>query len=140
MNPPNWEHFPHEADVGIRGWGTTLAEAFEQAALALTAVVTPLDVIQPTKKISLECWAMDQEVLFLEWLNEIIYFMATENMLFSKYELKITRDRLTAELWGEPLDYSRHQPAVEVKGATFTCLEVKRVQPHQWYAQCVVDV
>ena len=27
-----WEHFPHDADVGVRGWGTTAAEAFEQAA------------------------------------------------------------------------------------------------------------
>ena len=35
-----WEHFPHDADVGVRGWGATAAEAFEQAAQALTAVVT----------------------------------------------------------------------------------------------------
>ncbi len=28
-----WEHLPHEADMGIRGFGATKAEAFEQAAL-----------------------------------------------------------------------------------------------------------
>jgi hypothetical protein len=39
-----WEQFPHDADVGLRGWGATLAEAFEQAALALTGVVTDADV------------------------------------------------------------------------------------------------
>jgi Archease protein family (MTH1598/TM1083) len=32
-----WEHFPHGADIGIRGWGSALAAAFEQAALAATA-------------------------------------------------------------------------------------------------------
>jgi len=37
-----WEHFPHEADIGVRGFGATPAEAFEQAALALTAAVTYL--------------------------------------------------------------------------------------------------
>ena len=26
-----WEHFPHDADVGVRGPGATTAEAFEQA-------------------------------------------------------------------------------------------------------------
>ena len=36
-----WEHFSHDADVGIRGWGSTLAEAFEQAALALVATASP---------------------------------------------------------------------------------------------------
>ena len=40
MSRPRWEHFPHDADVGVRGFGVTAAEAFEQAALALTAVVT----------------------------------------------------------------------------------------------------
>jgi hypothetical protein len=35
-----WEHFPHDADVGVRGRGLTAAEAFEQAAQALTAVIT----------------------------------------------------------------------------------------------------
>ena len=39
-NRAGWEHFPHDADVGVRGFGATAAEAFEQAALALTAVVT----------------------------------------------------------------------------------------------------
>jgi Archease protein family (MTH1598/TM1083)/tRNA-splicing ligase RtcB len=34
-----WEHFPHDADVGVRGWGTSAAQAFEQAAYALTAVI-----------------------------------------------------------------------------------------------------
>jgi tRNA nucleotidyltransferase (CCA-adding enzyme) len=137
---PGWEHFPHEADVGLRGWGRSLTEAFQQAALALTAVVTRIESIHPNKKITLECNAPDHEVLFLDWLNKIIYFMATENMLFNKFKLNIIKNKLTAELWGEPVERSRHQPAVEVKGATFTCLKVKQLQPDQWYAQCVVDV
>jgi SHS2 domain-containing protein len=37
---PHWEHFAHEADMGIRGIAPTLEQAFEQAALAMTAVVT----------------------------------------------------------------------------------------------------
>ena len=36
----HWEHFSHEADIGIRGVGPTLATAFEQAAIAMTAVIT----------------------------------------------------------------------------------------------------
>ena len=40
MSRARWEHFPHDADVGVRGFGPTPAEAFAQAALALTAVAT----------------------------------------------------------------------------------------------------
>jgi RNA-splicing ligase RtcB len=40
MGEKRWEHFPHEADTGVRGIGASPAEAFEQAAIALTAVIT----------------------------------------------------------------------------------------------------
>ena len=46
--PNRWEHFPHDADVGIRGRGPTLAEAFEQAALALTGIVTDAEIAAGT--------------------------------------------------------------------------------------------
>ena len=36
----NWEHFTHDADMGVRGYGETKSQAFEQVALALTAVIT----------------------------------------------------------------------------------------------------
>ncbi len=39
-----WEHFPYDVDVGLRGFGATPARAFEQAARALTAVVTHAEV------------------------------------------------------------------------------------------------
>ena len=39
-----WAHFPHDADVGVQGWGATVAEAFERAVHALTAVITHVEV------------------------------------------------------------------------------------------------
>ncbi|MCC6527024.1 MAG: archease [Polyangiaceae bacterium] len=55
-----WEHFAHEADIGVRGFGDTKARAFEQAALALTAVVTETSV-RPRDAVSAECSAPDDE-------------------------------------------------------------------------------
>jgi SHS2 domain-containing protein len=34
-----WEHYSHGADIGVRGFGRSVEGAFEQAAIALTAVV-----------------------------------------------------------------------------------------------------
>jgi len=133
-----WEHFPHAADVGVRGFGKSAAEAFEQAALALTAVVTHTEVA-PKTQVDVNCDAPDLELLFVEWLNAVIYEMAVRKMLFSRFAVRIEGTRLTGTLWGEPVDVARHQPACEPKGATYTALKVSE-SGGAWSAACIVDV
>ena len=76
----------------------------------------------------------------MDWLNALVYEMATRHLLFNRYTVQIDGTRLTATAWGEPLDIARHQPAVEVKGATYTGLRVSQEPDGTWVAQCVVDV
>ena len=135
----HWEHFEHGADIGVRGLGATKAEAFEQAGLALTAVVADPAGVRPAERVALACEAPDDELLFAEWLNALVFEMATRKMLFSRFAVRLANGRLEAEAWGEPVDAARHQPAVEVKGATYTGLRVAR-QDAGWVAQTVVDV
>lgn len=135
-----WEHFTHDADMGVRGIGATCAEAFEQAALALSAIVTDPAAIRPAVKIELAAEAPDIELLLVDWLNAIIYEMATRRMLFGRVEVKLTDGHLAAAAWGEKVETARHQPAVEPKGATYTSLAVRRQTDGSWLAQCVVDV
>ena len=135
-----WEHFHHEADIGVRGVGRTPAEAFEQAALALTAVMTEPQRVIPAKQIPVACTAPDLELLLADWLNVLIYEMATRSMLFSRFDVRLVTGGLTAVISGEAIDRARHQPAVEIKGATYTELYVGRAPDGNWRAQCVVDV
>lgn len=135
-----WEHFDHGADIGVRGIGCTAAQAFEQAALALTAVVTDPTTVQLREVRHVECEAVDLEALFYQWLNAVIYEMSVERMLFGRFAVVIDRDRLDATLSGEEVEPERHQPAVEVKGATFTELSVAQRADGLWCAQCIVDV
>src|SRR3989338_7400656 len=134
------EPFPHQADVGVCGLGATLEQAFEQAALALTAVITDPADVAAKEMLQLSCIAPDAELLLVDWLNVLIYEMATRNMLFSRFEVHLEDSRLTAQVWGEALDVGRHHPAVEVKGATYTELKVAQQTGGGWLAQCVVDV
>jgi tRNA nucleotidyltransferase (CCA-adding enzyme) len=134
-----WEHFPHDADVGVRGFGATAAEAFEQAATALTAVVTHIEV-KPQVAVEVTCEAPDLELLFVEWLNAIIYEMAVRNMLFGRFAVRIEGKQLNGTLWGEPVDVERHAPACEPKGATYTALKVGKDLDGTWSAACIVDV
>jgi tRNA nucleotidyltransferase (CCA-adding enzyme) len=134
-----WEHFPHDADVGVRGFGPTPEAAFEQAARALTAVVTD-SAIADRSTVEVECDAPEVELLFVEWLNAIIYEMAVRRMLFGRFAVRIDGTHLSGTLWGEPVDVGRHVPACEPKGATYTALKVARDPDGTWSAACVVDV
>jgi SHS2 domain-containing protein len=136
---PRWEHFTHGADIGVRGIGASKEAAFEQAAAALTAVVTDLPSVAARECVAVECAAPDDELLLADWLNHVVYEMATRNMLFSRFQVLIEAGRLHGRMWGEPIDRTRHRPAVEVKGATYTELRVAR-QGDEWVAQTVVDV
>jgi SHS2 domain-containing protein len=135
-----WEHFAHGADIGIRGIGPTKEAAFEQAALALTSVVTDLKSVRPEIAVSITCDAPNDEMLFVDWLNRLVFEMATRHMLFSAFVVTVDGLRLHATAWGELVDRARHEPAVEVKGATYTALRVERLDDGHWLAQCIVDV
>lgn len=139
MTSSRWQHFEHEADIGVCGMAATLEDAFVQTALAMTAVITDLDKVAAQELVNVECQAPDKELLLVDWLNALIYEMAVRKMLFSRFEVQITNNVLTGQAWGEPVDVARHQPTVEIKGATYTELKVKQ-QNGQWLAQCVLDV
>jgi len=136
----SWETFPHEADVGVRGIGATLAEAFAGAATAMTSAICDPARVVPKDAVVVACTAPDEEMLLVDWLNALVYEMATRRMLFSRFEVSIEDHSLRAIVWGEPVDVARHQPAAEVKGASFCELAVNREPDGRWLAQCVVDV
>lgn len=123
----------------MRGVGASKAEAFVQAARALTAVIADPAAVAARERVAIECEAPDDELLLAEWLNALIYEMATRKMLFARFAVRLDGRRLSAEAWGETVDPARHHPAVEVKGATYTTLRVAR-EGARWVAQTVVDV
>ncbi len=133
-----WETFPHESDIGVRGRGATLAEAFAGAATAMTSVICDPALVEPKLAVSIDCTAPDRELLLTEWLNALVYEMATRRMLFARFDVRIDYRHLRAIAWGEPVG-ERHQAAVEVKGATFCELKVAQDEGG-WIAQCVIDV
>lgn len=139
LSIPSWEHFEHRADIGIRGFGKTQAEAFEQAALAMTAIITDPALIEAQRVVRISCKDEDHELLLVDWLNALVYEMATRRMLFSRFEVTLDGACLKGRAWGEAIDVVRHHPAVEVKGATYTELALRR-SGICWMAQCVVDV
>lgn len=127
--------------MGIRSFGQTKEEAFEQAALAMTAIITDLKTIEPKEQIEIvREEESDDELLFVSWLNALLYEMATRGMLFSRFKVNIEAGQFCAKAWGEKIDIKKHSPAVEVKAATYSDLKVRQDENGNWTAQCIVDV
>jgi SHS2 domain-containing protein len=135
----HYETFEHEADIGIRGFGQTIEEAFANAAIALYSVMVNVGSIGPNDMRTISVTAPDHELLFVEWLNALLSLSDIERMVFSRFEVVINGTSLTGRAWGEHLDRTRHQPHVEIKAATYHMLCVKK-ENDVFVAQCVVDV
>jgi SHS2 domain-containing protein len=135
----NYETFEHGADIGIRGFGQTEAEAFENTAMALYSVMVNILPLEPKEKRTVMVSAPDHELLLVEWLNRLLSLSDIEHMVFSKFNVTIEGTSLTGAAWGETLDRQRHEPNVEIKGATYHMLKVMEADG-RFVAQCVVDV
>jgi SHS2 domain-containing protein len=139
-----WSHFPHGADIGVEGSAPTLEGAFEEAARALTAIVLDPDLLERDTEVALACEAPDEESLLVDWLNAVLYEMATRRMAFGRFDVRLERRAgglsLRANARGQVVDPERQELAVEPKGATFTALSVRRRPDGAWVARCVVDV
>jgi SHS2 domain-containing protein len=132
-----WEHFAQGKNTGIRGYGANLEEAFEQAALALAAVVTKAPV-DPKIAVTVVCEAPDDELLLAEWLDAVIYEMAARRMNFGRFSVTIRGRRLYGTAWGEPVR-PRRDSAREPR-ANVTEPQITRDPTDTWTTSCVIDM
>ena len=121
-------------------FGQTLPELFEQAAEALTFILTDPETIRikKTRKLLLE--AKTDEELLITWLNEFVYLFDTEGLLFKDFEvLSIHDHHLEALAQGEIYMEGRHPIKTAVKAATYHQLKIEN---HQgvWTAQVIFDL
>jgi len=142
MAAPGWETFDHIADIGVRGWGRDVDEAFANGAKAMFSImVEDLSVVRPEQSVDVTCDSFDLAGLFVAWLNRLIAEADLRDMVFCQFSPSVHMDELTLEgrASGQHWDRLECGRGIEVKGATFSEAEVKRVNG-LWMAQCIVDV
>ena len=140
LKPPlqdlGWEHVPHDNAIGVRGYGANPEEAFEQAALALAAILTKVPV-DPKIAVTVVCEATDDELLLAEWLDAVIYEMAARRMVFGRFSVTIRGRRLYGTAWGEPVRGKRD--GVPDPRVTLSGMQIKRDPTGTWMAGCIVE-
>ncbi|AAL81676.1 archease [Pyrococcus furiosus DSM 3638] len=139
-----WEHYEHTADIGIRGYGDTLEEAFEAVALALFDVIVNVRKIEKKVEIDIEVEGEDLESLLYSFLEELLYLHDIEGLVFGDFKVKIEQKDgkyiLRGKAYGEKFDPEKHEPKEEVKAITYHDMKIERLPDGRWMAQLVPDI
>jgi SHS2 domain-containing protein len=139
MTQRSYELIDHTADVGIRVTAESRGALFETAALALTELMTDTTTVEPKLERTLELQEESLDLLLVCWLQEILYLLDTEGLVFSVFEVRIEGAKLQATLRGEPFNRGVHPSKSDVKAVTYHHLEVTP-QGDGWEARVIVDV
>jgi len=138
-----WEHYEHTADIGIRGYGDTLEEAFEAVAIALFDVMVDVRKVEKKEVKEIEVEGEDLYSLLYNFLEELLILHDTEGLVFGDFEVKIEKTeqgyRLKAKPYGEKLS-EKHEPKEEVKAITYHEMKIKQLTSGEWMAQLVPDI
>jgi SHS2 domain-containing protein len=138
-----FEWVEHPSDIGFRAYGRDLAEAFENAALALFEVMVDTSKVEPREEVKVELEAEDEGALLYDWLDRLIYLHDSTNMVMSKFKVTISRIKdgfkLDAQAWGERFDPKKHPEKTAVKAMTYHMMEIRR-QKNRCSVQAVVDI
>lgn len=140
MCAPPFEILEHPADIGFRAWGSTVAELFENAALALISIAGEVDPVEPVREYPLEAAGTDVESRLVAWLSEVLYWVDGRHIRFRRFRVTAMDGlRVVAVGLGEPWDGSRHHARLIVKAVTWHQLKVAPASAG-WMAEVYLDV
>jgi SHS2 domain-containing protein len=132
--------FDHTADLGIEAWGPDLPAVFDEAARALFEIILDPSGIaeRVTRDVRIE--ASETDLLFKEWLSELLFFFSSQGLAFRRFEiLELGETGLRARLHGEEVSPERHELRKEIKAITYHQLHVGR-EADGWKARIIVDI
>ena len=139
---PHWDTFEHEAGIGVVGVGGDVADAFSEAARALTALVTDLGKVEGRTPHEIRLAirpGTDTKSVLVDWLNAVIQEMDQRQLLFSEFDIFLGPTELVARTYGEPLNPRRHHLERTLLRAIPAAVDVRQEDSDTWVAECVVE-
>jgi SHS2 domain-containing protein len=136
----SFEFIDHTADIGIRVQAPTLEDLFETAGLAFTELVTDVDSLDCRVERRFQLEEGDIETLLVSWLQELLYLLDTESLVFGRFQVKLDNLSLEAVAWGDVFDPNLHTMKTEIKAVTYHQLEVTKKNDQGWETQVIFDI
>lgn len=117
----------HTADIGITAYGADIKDLFVNASVGLFSLMTDLGNIKETTHKDIELTAEDEDVLLVEWLNELIYIFEVEHIVFKRFEIEqLTANKIKVKCYGEKIKPSHETLKREIKAATYHMLRITK--------------
>jgi len=140
MVAKTYELIDHTADVGVKAYGKTLSEAFENAAKGMFDIITSKSEIESIGQYDIELQADNLEQLLVDWLSELLFLNGANNLVlgFFKVDLDEKKNKISAKVFGEKFDISKHKVGSEIKAVTYHILEVNNKKPY--HVQVLFDI
>jgi SHS2 domain-containing protein len=135
----SYEVIDHTADIGILAYGSDLPVLFASAAAGMLSLMIKTDTPAGDVSRTIRLDAADIETLLVEWLNELLYIIYTENLVLSRFDIVIDEKRLTARCAGQKLKSRSRRLIREIKAATYHNLEITH-QEGRYSAKIIFDI
>ncbi len=119
-----FEELDHTADVGIRAYGATVEELFENAAAGMFSLIVDLEAVAARGEVEVRVTGEDLESLMVNWLQELLFLHETQHLLFCEFDVAIDGLDLTGRVRGGAIDKRRHELMLAVKAVTYHRLKV----------------
>jgi len=113
-----YELVDHADDIGVRAWGATPEQVFEEAARALFSLVCDPREGDEHETVEIELEAERMDLLLPAWLNELLAVFEARKLVLTQFDVhELSEQSLRARAIGEPLDLRRHVLCGGVKAA-----------------------
>lgn len=142
----SWQSIDHTGDAGILVRAGTREALHEQAAAAMFEILLDPATVRPECSWPVAVEGQDREDLMVRWLSELLFLHETRGIALARFEiLQLTDRELSATVYGEPLDASRHVLRTMLKAVTYHALLVTEDRlgsagDDGWTARIIFDV
>ena len=140
MPAKRYEQFSHTADIGVRVYGRSLKDLFDNAAFAMFDIIADLEGLKGDIIQDVELTAANQEELLIAWLDELLYNFYTKGIIFYRFDIDVlSQDLLKAKAYGRAVSDNRNRLKTEIKAATYYNLKIRKLDDY-YQVDIVFDV
>ena len=126
------------ADVAFEAYGKDLNELFSNSALAMFEVMINTKQIKQIVERKVKITGNDLQSLMFNWLNSLLLFVDSENLVFSDFKTKVEKFTLNAVCKGEKIDSKKHETRTAVKACTYHQMKIEKNKI--WKARVILDI
>lgn len=137
---PYVQQINHTSDLGLKVYAKSLPELFSVAGRALIRLMIDPDSIQSREQRNIVVSAAEIDLLFKEWLSELLALFHNEEFLVARItEVQLNNSQISALVYGEKFDKIRHKIYRELKSITYHQLGIK-FDGKQYIGTFIIDV